>query len=550
MIFNNKILSKIAFVAICTFHSCNVNDYLDRSPVGGLSEDEVFGSYRQVEQYVSNLYARIPTEWFPGNPGDHPTLTYASVSDEALSSVQLAGGPHEFTQGLINANYNPMDRWTGMYESIRAVNIFLEKIDHLPTTNPTEEAGKSRMKGEGYFLRAWYYMELFKRYGGVPLVDHVLNINDELNLPRNTAEEIVDFISSDCDKAVELLLLENSANNIGRGTKGAALMLKAKAQLYLASKLHNPENNPEKWKNAAAAAQAVMDLNFYRVDGNYESLFHSRTSPNLIFQSSLNETRWVSLNFLPSLGGSARVQPLQNLVDAYEMKETGLGIFDPGSGFNEFAPYVGRDPRLAMSILYDGATWKDITVRTYLNSGTDGVQRWGGLAQTQTSYYLRKTVDENGNITPNAISGEHYWVYMRYEDVLLCYAEAQNEWLEAPDASVYAAVNEVRTRTGIDMPPLTGNLDKEAMRERIRHERRVELAFEGQRFWDIRRWRIGEQVMKEARGVIIDVNDNGTFYWPNIIGERIYRPAFDLFPIPQSVINRQRALDQNDGYTN
>jgi len=165
---------------------------------------------------------------------------------------------------------------------------------------------------------------------------------------------------------------------------------------------------------------------------------------------------------------------------------------------------------------------------------------------TQTGYYLRKLIDENASVSPDYRSGDHYWVYMRYEDVLLMYAEAKNEALAAPDASVYDAVNIVRTR--LSMPELPIGLNKGQMRTRIRRERQVELAFEGSRFWDIRRWQIGEEVMTEAHGMRVVKNGNDFTYEPFLVESRIYKPAFNLFPVPQSEYNKNNKMDQNKDY--
>jgi hypothetical protein len=526
-----------------------IDSYLDRDPVGGLSEKQVFSRYNETEKYVAGLYAKLHNriEWWPSAESDNKTFSYAAASDEALCSVQYPDGPHTFTQGTINSSYNPLDRWVELYGSIRAANLFLEKINLLVPQNNQQTIGKNRMIGEVHFMRAFYYMELFKRYGGVPIIDHVLNTDDDLNINRNTAEETANFIAADCDAAAALLPLEYTSIDLGRTTKGAALMLKAKAFLFSASLLHNPQQDKERWLKAADAAKAVMDLNHYEVDNDYDGLTHKRIAKNLIFQSNLNQTTWVHFNFLPSLGGQARVQPLQNLVDAYDMKSSGLPINEDPNYDAVNSPYIDRDPRFYSSIIYDGSSFKGNTIYTYVGApGGNDIQRWGGDRRTQTGYYLRKTVDENGSITPNFIVGDHFWIFMRYEETLLIYAEALNEYLAAPDQNVLNAVNEVRTRVG--MPGLPAGMPKEKMRERIRNERRVELAFEGHRFWDIRRWRIGGDVMKLARGVIVDGSVTPRKHWDNNIEVRKYPVSYDLFPIPQSEINKHPKLKQNPDY--
>lgn len=524
----------------------NIDTYLDKSPTGGLTETQVFSTQLQVERFLADVYSKIANEWLlPG--GEQTSFTYAAASDEALCSVKYNNGPHFLTEGIISPSGNIIDQWATLYTSIRSANLFLEKIVLWTPKNQAEQTAKDRMIGEAHFLRGWFYLELFKRYGGVPLFDKTLNITDNLNIPRNSVEETVAFITADGDIAAAALPEQHISINVGRATKGAALMLKARALLLGASLLHNPTQDKAKWSQAAAAYKAVMDLNVYQVNSDYKGLFHKRNTPNIIFQSTVNQTSWGALHFMPSLGGYGRTQPLQNLVDAYEMKATGKAISDATSGYIAAAPYEGRDPRFNFSILHDGSTWKGERVNTFLDSGRDGIDPGGNSVQTQTGYYLSKTVDENVN-TFNGVVGDHYWLYMRYEDALLAYAEAQNEALDVPDASVYNAVNAVRTRPGIEMPAIPTSLTKTEMRQKIRHERRIELAFEGQRFWDVRRWRIGEQVMKSANGVIVEKKNGQTTYQYRLITSRIYRPAFDLYPILQTEIDRQKALNQNPDY--
>ncbi len=542
---------KISLFAILSgLSGCSVDEYLDKSPTGGLTEGQVFGNYQQTSQFLAGVYQplHLPnSEWAPAGS---ESFTYAAASDEALCSMQLGNGPHEFTNGLISPTQNILDKWSTLYNGVRRAALFLEKVELWQPVNPADIVAKSRMIGEAYFLRAFYYMELFKRYGRVPVFDKTLTVSDDLNLPRNTVDETIGMIVSDCEKAAALLYEVNGTADLGKATKGAALALKAQALLFRASPLHNPSGDKTLWAGAASAARDVINMGVYSVDGNYKSLFHSRTTPNIIFQSTSNFPTWRNLGLTPSLGGSARVQPIQEIVDAYEMKATGKGISEPGSGYDPDNPYVGRDPRFQYSIIYDGSTWNGTVVNTYQGApGVNGVQPQGGMMQTQTGYYLAKTLDERSSFSPNVV-GEHFWVFLRYEEVLLMYAEAQNEALDAPDNTVYQAVNAVRTRAGIDMPPLPAGLNREQMRERIRQERRVELAFEGKRFWDIRRWRIGTEVMTKASGVVVQRNASTGVktYTYGVLQNRIYRPEFDLFPIPQVEIQKQPALEQNPGY--
>jgi hypothetical protein len=550
MKYRNTLWLLACTMLLCMAGACKkVNSYLDKAESGGITEEELFGSYTQTESFLANIY-------FTGiNAGDWMpvySFTYAAACDEAKCPYNFSYGTTVFTNGLVSPTNNSIDIWSKTYQNIRKANILIHHIDHVPANDARQEAGKLRMKGEAYFLRAFFYAELYKRYGAVPLINRPLGIEDDLQLPRNTEEEVVAFLMNDCDSAALLLPPTYSTDNLGRATKGAALLLKSRVLLYAASLLHNPDNNLDKWQRAADAAKAVMDLNVYRLDDNYKTLFHTRTSPEIIFQSTINQVwkvvdnDWVRHTEPPSQGGGwGNLQPLQNIVDEYEMSN-GKMITDPSSGYNAANPYVGRDPRFYQSIIYNGSKWAGATINTHVGSGVDGLNF--NTASTKTGYYVAKLLDENATLITSYKPGSHYWIFMRYAEALLNYAEAQNEALGQPDASVYNAINQVRARKNVNMPPLPAGLSKEEMRQRIRHERRIELAFETHRFWDLRRWRIGTQEGTAAYGMRITKTGTTFNYEKFLVENRVYRPAFDLFPIPQSEIEKDPALIQNTGY--
>src|SRR5690606_22168532 len=197
-----------------------------------------------------------------------------------------------------------------------------------------------------------------------------------------------------------------------------------------------------------------------------------------------------------------------------------------------------------MSILYNGSTWRQQSVFTYVGAPLDGLA--GGFNNTTTGYYLAKMVDQNSSRTPSIQNGTYYWIYFRYAEILLNYAEALNEALTTPSSEVYNAVNAIRSRPGVNMPGIPSGLSKEQMRKRIRNERRIELAFEGQRFFDVKRWRIGAQVIPNAYGTRATNDGGGTYTYTRFLVEnRVYPNYFDLFPIMQTERNRNTALEQN-----
>jgi hypothetical protein len=525
------------------------NSYLDKAESGGISDKELFNDYAQTEAFLANIYATGigAGDWMPVY-----SFTYAAACDEAKCPYPFAYGTVNFTNGLISPTNNPVDIWAKTYQNIRKVNIFLQYIDNLPVNGAVQEQGKARMKGEACFLRAFFYHELYRRYGAVPLLDKPLNIDEDLQIPRNSEDEVVEFIVKDCETAASLLPATYSAANLGRAPKGAAMLLRSRVLLYAASLLHNPENKLEKWQRAAAAAKAVIDMNVYRLDDNYKTLFHTRTSPEVIFQSTVNQVwkvvdnDWVRHTQPPSQGGGwGNLQPLQNLVDEYEMNN-GKYITDPSSGYDAAKPYIGRDPRFYQSIIYDGCKWAGATINTYVGSGVDGLNY--STAATKTGYYVAKLLDETATLITSYRPGSHYWVFMRYAEALLNYAEAQNEALSTPDQSVYDAINKIRDRKNVKMPAIQTGLSKEEMRLRIRHERRIELAFETHRFWDLRRWRIGTQAGTNAYGMKVTKSGSVYTYEKFLLENRVYKPAFDLFPIPQTEREKDKALTQNTGY--
>lgn len=535
-------------VSILTATCTKVNTYLDKAESGGLTEDEVFSNYVYASGFLSDIYnTALLSNWSPLVYG----FNFSTICDEAHAShADTQGYGQAFKNGTLSPTLNPNDMWALCYANLRKINMFLENIDQVPVDPEqanVQEAGKARMKGEALFLRAYVYMELLRRYGGVPIISKTLKASDDLNIPRNTYAETVDFIVADCDKAAAALPPAYDAANKGRATQGAALMLRSRVLLYAASLLNNPSNDKGKWTAAANAAEAVMNLGLYTLDNNYKLLFHGRTSTETILQSNVNFTDWLQRNLPPSLKGYGNIHPSQNLVDEYEMKDgTKFDWNNPAEAAN---PYANRDPRMAMSIIYNTRTWAGTsTIYTYVGSGTADALAFGNNS-TRTGYYLAKTVDESGTLTAPANYGSHYEIFMRYAETLLNYAEAKNEELDVPDQSVYDAINAIRARNGVAMPPLPPGLGKDAMRDRIRHERMIELAFENHRFWDIRRWKIAPDVLTKLYGMKITKSGAAYVYQKFLVEDRIFDPAKNyLYPIPQTEINKDKALVQNAGY--
>jgi hypothetical protein len=404
-----------------------------------------------------------------------------NYSDNSVSG-NLAGIPsyEVFTQGAYGPSIPIFNNyWRDMYANIRKCNLLIENV----SASDFAEASRKSLIAQGKFLRAYYYKCLIDLYGGVPIITKVLDKakdGDDIFYPRNTYEECVSFIQKECEEAAADLPLKVTGKDVGRATKGAAWALKGELELYAA-----------KWEDAAATNLKIMQSGAgYDLFPDYGSLFFEQNENNeeVIFdiqyaaeiKGTIVEKYWNPAQVSDGTGWQA-VNPTQDLIDDYEFldgkTEEESGMFDPGH------PYDNRDKRFYASITYDGALWKGGTIYTRLGIPNNKNQ-FGLTGATRTGYYLRKKV--NPAIVPGVSSGQNSIVW-RYAEILLNYAEAQNEVLTVPDQSIYDAINKLRQRGGL--PDLPTGLTKDQMRERIRHERRIELAFEGKRFFDICRWR-------------------------------------------------------------
>jgi hypothetical protein len=386
-------------------------------------------------------------------------------------------------------------------------------------------------------------------YGGVPLITQSLNQSedgDAIFQPRNSYAECVAFIQAECTAAVVDLPLTVTAANAGRATKGAALAMKGETELYAS-----------KWADAAATNLQIMNLNAgYDLFADYAGLFYVANENNkeVIFdiqyaanvKPEVKEGYWNPVKTADGTSFGA-INPTQDLVDSYEFLD-GKTEAEGSTMFNASNPYANRDKRFAASIIYDGAIWKGGAIFTRLGvpNNTNELDESGAGGKTRTGYWLRKILDPS--IVPRVSAGQNSIIW-RYAEVLLNYAEAKNE-VSGPDQTIYDAINKLRARGGL--PNLPTNLSQAQMRDRIRRERRVELAFEGKRLFDLQRWKIAETVFAQPlRAMKITlVNGNPVYTKINAGGGKItFNPAKNyLFPIPATVIAQNPKITQNPGY--
>jgi hypothetical protein len=394
--------------------------------------------------------------------------------------------------------------------------------------------------------------------------DKVYNLSDNLQDPalftRSSIKESLDYALAELDTAAAGLPLDNSDSwKVGRATKGAALALKSRLALYAASPLYNAGT----WEDAVKAAQAVIGLNKYSLyQGGYGNLFLDANNSETIFAryytKGANHTHLEIANGPNGYGGWGGNLPLQNLVDDYEMNN-GKPITDPASGYDPSNPYVNRDNRFYATILYNGASYRGEIVQTYTPGGKDSKDGPDNWNTSKTGYYLKKFMNDNYPLqNPWGNAGFQPWYYFRYAEILLNFAEAANE-AYGPDVTpagssmtARTAVNMIRERASVDMPDLPAGMSQDAFRDAVRYERRVELAFEEHRFYDVRRWKIADSTEnKPAEGIIISKDANGNFtYTPKVAldGRAFYVQHYWL-PIPRTEIQASgNKLEQNPNY--
>lgn len=531
--------------------SCNKN-FLDPANPGAITDDDVWKDQNLIEMYVNGLYN--------SRPGYDYLNTLDNITDEARNNYPNYD-PNRILVGQWDQVSNPMDNW-GTYASIRSANEFLARIDGATAV---DEASRQRMKGEVRFLRAFLYFDLVIRYGGVPIIDKPQGLDDDLEVSRNTLDECFDFIDKELDAAIADLPADAAR---GKATKGAAMALKGRVALFYASPFYNKANDNGRWKKAADACKAVIDLHKYSLYPDLNKLWLEKgVNPESIFevQYKLPEKQhgWDSgLKPLALANNNAgQLSPLQELVDAFPMKN-GKGIHEPGSGYDENNPYAGRDDRFYAFIAYNGSTMKgtqtgppvkEITLEIYKGGRDYDAVPTAKVYNTITGYYTRKATNPDNTIYNSGIGSDQPWIELRYAELLLDYAEAQNEYLAVPDGSVYDAVNAIRERAGITAVIPAGSLSKDSMRNLIRNERYVELCFEKKRYWDIRRWNLASALLngKKYTGVVITKQPDNTFtyeYVPVDARPNVFQPKMNYMPIPQTEITKNRNLEQNPGW--
>jgi hypothetical protein len=550
--------------------SCK-EDFLDISPRDRLTDDAVWETEDNADLFLNDIYEQLPNI-------NNETQHLDQYTDNSDVGVTWMYGYVNIRQGFLNPGTivpGPWDMWkwgkqdnndaTGNYDKIRRCNLFIQKV----TDSQLSDEYKVKRIAEVRFLRAIYYHWLWMAYGGVPIITDVLDNNtqgDAIFRPRNTNVETFTFITTELSEAANTLPLSQPAGEEGRPTKGAALTLKGWCELFWASELRNPSNESSRWAAASATNKAVMDLGQYDLLPDFSKVWlpENNNSIESIFARQYGPLKGGSLE---GRAGPAFVdeskpqenwgnfQPTQELVDDFSMAN-GLPITDAASGYDPNAPYENREKRFYQSIVFDGSQYRGFTINTRrgVNSPNE-IDLGYSSDRTHTGYFGRKRLDERLVGTDNRSNGTgmQNYTFFRYAEVLLNFAEAENE-VNGPTTEVLAAVNKVRTRGG-NMPTIEdsfGSVTKTELREIIRRERRVELAFEDKRWWDILRWKIagGAQGVLNTPLIGMVITDNGVnppTYTRTQVSERKFVEAMYTMPIPQWVIDRNPAIKAQNG---
>ncbi|WP_340382648.1 RagB/SusD family nutrient uptake outer membrane protein [Daejeonella sp.] len=524
---NSKNILFVALMAIL-LGGCK-EDLLDTVPNDRLSTDLYWKTERDATLGSNAVYTYL------GN-ADH------FFSWDGLSDIGHTSSPDSPHQLILRGEFDPLNsrilsEWRDAYAGIRAANAFMANVDRVQTTNT---GLINRLKGEVRVLRAYYYITLAAIYGDVPLVTTEITLEESKQLTRTPVAKVWDFISTEMTEAAALL--PNTQTEKGRITKGAALGLKARAMLYAG-------RNTE----AAAAAKQVMDLNVYNIYSSYEKLFTYAAENNteVIFDIEFVKDTYRNNIFqlmapYSQLSSQSRYVPNKRLVDAYTMTN-GKSINDPTSGFDPRDPYKNRDPRLKFTVFVPGDVLPDNKIyNSRPGSGTNDAVGSTFLA-TNTGFNVEKYINKED--LPQGSNGGVNIILQRFAEVLLTYAEAKIEANQI-DQSVLDAINKVRQRPDVNMPPLTVAASQALMRDIVRQERLVELAFEGLRYIDIRRWRIAETVLPGKMYGMNYVDNNGALKTVEILPwNTLFNKNRDyLWPIPQSERELNPNLTQNPNW--
>ncbi|TDQ08102.1 RagB/SusD family nutrient uptake outer membrane protein [Pedobacter metabolipauper] len=534
-----KLFFIITVVLICS--ACEKN-IMDITPNDRLSEEEIWSNAALPQLFINAQYNAL-------QHGMNNDITY--FGDEAYNQYDEGGyhiiGLNQISPSNADQLSTYYNYWKTGYTAIQNINIFFAKIDQTPI----DAATKAKMIAEVKFLRAFIYAKLIWNYGGVPIIEKVYNLSDNLTgIKRATYSECVAYILKDLNDVVTVLPDQQNGADAGRASADAARALRTRVLLYNASPQNNAANDRSRWQAVADQALELISSKRYNLHTNYHGLFIGDANNEAIFSRyfSTDNSNIIGKLFAPvGSGGNSFGAPSQNLVDAYEMKNGILPIIngavnpDPENKYDPKLPYADRDPRFYASVMYNGSSYKGRTIQPY-SGGADGSSR----DASPTGYFNYKYLDETLVIS-DQFAYTYPWHFFRLAEIYLTYAEAQYNLGNEDEARAY--VNKVRERQGVNMPAVTEK--GTGLFQRIIHERQIELAMEGHRFYDVRRWKIAPQTeIKPIQGMQVVKNADGTFTYNRIdLLKKVWNERLYLIPLTfKEVQSSGGSLQQNPGY--
>jgi hypothetical protein len=586
----------LLLMAAGTLALTSCDDLFEPAIENNLGIDYMYNNASYAEGVLGNAYTRIPCGSFP----------FSEVATDDAVSNNPDNNYRKLASGTWTSDNNPLERWRDSRAAIMYINLFLSKADkvHWADDEIASQMYNDREKGEAYGLRAMFMYYLLQAHGGyddqgnllgVPIVTDAEDASSNFNVPRNTFAECMQAIYDDCDKALALLptkyvditaeadipaayrQLGSTVSQYNRvfgakfnGRMDGAIVeaFRSKAALLAASPAYNAASGVT-YQQAADYAATVLDRiggvagmdpkgwTWFSNTTEIEGLANGANPKEILWrgEKSQNNT-WETDNYPPSLYGNGRINPTQNFVDAFP-DANGYPITDSGSSYDASQPYANRDPRLAAYVVYEGSKVgvNNTVIHTSADAtDKDGLNKVSG-SSTRTGYYLRKLLRQDINLDPKVNSTQyHYTPRIRFTEIFLNYAEAANEAYGPTGKgthaySAYDVVKAIRSRAGITNDNYLESIkdDKDKMRELIRNERRIELSFEGFRFWDLRRW--NHSLTETAKGMSITTATSGTVtYEPIDVEERHYEDYMLYGPIPYSEVLKFSELKQNKGW--
>ena len=551
----NKIAILLLSAGLLTTTSC---DFMDCDESDNYTLQEIQGSYNRVKQFVTSIYGYLPSDFC----NTHGAMLDATT-DDAIH-VYESSAIQRIVNGTWSANYTVDDKFAYYYNAIHDANYYLTTLSGL--TFDTWENGDDyqdwMQNYDNYqyqvrFLRAYFYFELVRRYQNVPLITKPLSQTETNQIEPSSAQEVLKFIINECTEIAPKLPIKSTsiaqAEN-GRATRAMAMALKSRAALYAASPLYNTNGDNAKWTEAAKASHDIIASAGELGLGldTYANLFKSKNynSKEVILCRPTGTSKTFEQANYPMgvTGGNTTTCPTENLASAFEMKDgRAFDWNDPTMKANQ---YKDRDPRFYLTIVHSGMLWPAKKAVDISEGAANGLPLTNA---TTTGYYLRKYVDNSISFEAGSTTAatHHNWILFRYAEVLLNYAEAMihvNGNCDYKDAtytmSAREALNAVRKRAGI---PEVAACSQDEFLTRVKHERRVEMAFEGQRFWDLRRWKNLDET-KNIYAVRITHHDGVLSYEKTLLSERSVSNKLYFYPIANVELFKNKKLVQNSGW--